>query len=320
MKTALITGIHGFVGSHLSVHLMNQNNRITGLDLPGVGPDLIKQLSPDIDLSENTHFSSDLSSIDELKQIFMSHEIDYIFHLAGIAFVPYGWESPAGILKINTLGTVNLLQAARDTGWAGRFLYISSSDVYGSLDKNEMPITENTAVNPNSPYAVSKFAAEQFALLFNKFDFDVIIARPFNHIGPGQNNKFVVPSFLNRIIEAKKKNSQNIQVGDLSSGRDFTDVRDVVNAYTTLLERGSAGKIYNICTGNSVVIQKMFELTLEAVGVKLDYNVDDELMRKEGTNIRYGSADKIKKLGWQPEYSLEKSIKDSYNFILEYDT
>ena len=315
MKSALITGIQGFVGTYLARHLLESGYRVTGVDRPGVKPELYRQLFGIEHADEITIHACDLTEVDEIRALVAGEEFDCIFHLAGIAFVPEGWRDPAGMLRTNTLGTVYLLQGARDVGWKGRFLYVSSSDVYGSPSREDLPLTENYPVRPESPYGTSKLAAEQFALYFCRDGIDVIVARPFNHIGPGQNVSFVVPSFIARIEAALRDNLKSIPTGDIKSERDFTDVRDVVHAYRMLIEKAAAGETYNVCTGNMVSMEHIFDLVIKVAGADLGRHTDESLLRPEGPNFRCGSAEKLKKLGWQPQLSLEESIRDIYNFM-----
>ena len=303
----LITGINGFVGTHLTRHLARNQCEIVGIDL---NAELNAELAA---LKESVGiriYSSDLSDTQPLEEIFTAVGFDAVVHLAGEAFVPSGWKDPGRMLKSNTLCTINLLQAARNIDWKGTFLFVSSSDVYGSPAAAEMPLTEDSPTAPLSPYASSKLAAEQFAGYFNSESIRVIIARPFNHIGPGQRASFVVPSFLLRIREAMRNNQKTIPVGELRAGRDFTDVRDVVRAYGILLKNGKAGEKYVICSGRAVTIQEILDLSLKITGADLECIVDEKLRRTP--DVRFGSAEKIKQLGWKPERTLEESITDAW--------
>ena len=316
MKSVLITGIYGFVGTHLCRHLLESGYKVSGIERSENGKERYAGLFGEDDSRREVRvYYNSLDNISELSEIISAGQFDYIYHLAGTAFVPLGWKDPAAIVQANTLNTVNLLQAARDVNWKGRFLFISSSDVYGKVGADDMPITESTPVAPNTPYAASKLAGEHFSLCFCEMGIDVIIARPFNHIGPGQNPDFVVPAFLRRIDEAKREGQNSIAVGDLEAGRDFTDVRDVVRAYELLLDKGLAGEIYVVSSGVLCRIGEVLEVCQKVVGSTLETRVDDTLKRVEGPDIRFGESRKLQALGWAPKIDLEKSVRDTHTAL-----
>ena len=253
---------------------------------------------------------SDLADVTELTRLLADLQPGAIFHLAGSAFVPDSWDDPAATLDNNSLRTINLLQAARIAGWKGRFLFVSSSDVYGRASEGEMPLLETQPVRPDTPYALSKLTAEDFSLFYLSHGIDVIIARPFNHIGPGQSDRFVVPAFLKRIRDAAEAGQTTIPVGDIDSVRDFTDVRDVARAYVFLVERGQAGQRYNVCSGRPVSIRQVFEGACKVTGMAVSIRVEDSLLRPEGPSARYGSNECLAALGWSAVIPLERSLSD----------
>lgn len=325
-SSAFITGIRGFAGSYLCHELLARGLRVWGLDRPAPDrgdsdpPPLplprpgLPELS-DAQMDSVRLFASDMSSIEELARILKAAQPACIYHLAGSAFVPDSWKSPAATLENNVLFTLNLLQAARLIGWKGRMLFISSSDVYGTPTPDELPLTEASPIRTESPYALSKYTAEEFARYYNQDGIEVLMARPFNHIGPGQRNAFVVPSFLERIRTAIASGENTIRVGEMEAVRDFTDVRDVVKAYTLLMERGEPGGVYNICSGNPRRIGDILELAIKASGHSVRYEVDPALLRKEGANQRYGDCGALRALGWKPERTLAETIADMYSAL-----
>ncbi len=318
MKSALITGIHGFVGTHMCRRLLKQGYRVSGFDRGTVGSDRLAAIIDDKAAFDGVQLHTcDLADISEIKKLLERIDCDHVFHLAGTAFVPDAWADPAGAFTNNTLNTIHLLQAMKDLNWRGRFLYVSSSDVYGQPAPEAMPINETSVPDPKNPYAASKLAAEQFALCLNAGlkDMEIIIARPFNHIGPAQRPSFVVPEFLTAMEEAKASGATHIRVGDINSARDFTDVRDVTQAYQILLERGQSGEIYNVCSGKPTTIQEIFERAREVVGASVEYKVDEGKLRPEGSDVRYGQADKLRALGWEPQFTLADSIRDAHEFM-----
>ncbi|MCE9596507.1 MAG: GDP-mannose 4,6-dehydratase [Spirochaetia bacterium] len=312
MKHALITGSRGFVGTHLARHLLNEGYRVSGLDRPGSGqvkPRWLSVIYSDLGKSVES-IDSTMDDCDALGKIFAENSFDAVFHLAGTAFVPEGWINPAAVIENNTVVPVRLFQAARDNGFKGTIVFASSGEVYGV--KGSMPILESQPAAPGNPYAESKRAAEQFIPYFCEKGMRIVIARPFNHIGPGQREDFVLPSFLKRISEAQSKNANSISVGDLEAERDFADVRDVAKAYQILAERGESGHVYNICSGEPVPIRKILDLAIEVTGAKITPAVDPGLLRPDAKSIRYGSSAKLKSLGWEQRYSLKASIQDTW--------
>jgi GDP-4-dehydro-6-deoxy-D-mannose reductase len=315
MPEALITGIHGFVGSHLASHLLSCGIRVAGISR---GETAEESKKPSLyDRSEVPIYTSDLSEIEQIRSLTDWSRFSSVYHLAGTAFVPEGWKNPAAVLKNNTLNTVNLLQSLRDSGFRGRFLFISSSDVYGEAEKGDLPLREESVCRPDSPYAASKFSAEMFCKYFVKSGIEVIIARPFNHIGPGQKSSFAVPSFIERIETAIRERESSIRVGDLNAERDFTDVRDVVEAYRLLIERGTPGEIYNVCSGKAVRMGEVLEIVMRLANANIKCDVDESLLRPGGTSARWGLADRIKALGWKPRHTLEMSIRDMRSYLLD---
>jgi len=320
MKKILITGIRGFVGSHLTRYLLETGHEVSGIDRKGIGPermrDVFQSQGTPASLSDKIRiYHAELENITEIESVFKESSFDGVIHLAGSAFVPESWKDPASVLKNNTLSTVSLLQGARSAGWKGKFLFVSTSDVYGNVPEKMLPISEETPAIPNSPYATSKLAAEQFAGYFCMDGIGVIIARPFNHFGPGQKRSFVIPAFLERIGNAIKENRKEILVGDMDSVRDFTDVRDVVRAYTILLENGKSGETYNICTGRRTTIREILEEALKVTGAQMSFRVDPALLRPEGSTHRYGSAAKLKNTGWEPQFTMQQSIRDMWEYM-----
>ncbi|MEQ9365213.1 MAG: GDP-mannose 4,6-dehydratase [Leptospirales bacterium] len=324
MNSALITGIQGFAGSYLCHELLSRGQRVSGLDrqaqgarsLPLPRPGMAPLAPEQIDGVEV--FASDMSDMDQLADILRKSKANHIYHLAGAAYVPDSWKNPAATLQANSICALTLLQAARSINWRGRYLFISSSDVYGTPTAGELPLTEDSPIRPESPYSLSKYTAEEFARFYNQDGIEVVIARPFNHIGPGQRGEFVVPSFLERIEAAARSGEKQIRVGEMGAVRDFTDVRDVVTAYATLLEKGESGAVYNICSGNPKKIGDILDLAIKASGHEVRYEVDPKLLRGEGANQRYGNCDRLTALGWRPRIALADTIRDMYHYMIEH--
>lgn len=324
MDSALITGIQGFAGSYLCHELLSRGQQVSGLDRQSSGAKPLPLPRPGMDeitreqIESVPVFASDMSDVEQLADILKKSGANHIYHLAGAAYVPDSWKNPAATLHTNSICALTMLQAARSINWRGRYLFISSSDVYGTPTPEELPLTESSPIRAESPYALSKFTAEEFARFYSQDGIDVIIARPFNHIGPGQRGEFVVPSFLERIEEAARSGSDLMRVGEMDAVRDFTDVRDVARAYATLLAKGETGAAYNICSGNPKKIGEILDLAIQISGhPRVRYEVDPALLRSEGANQRYGNCDRLAALGWKPRFTLADTIRDMYQYMLE---
>ena len=298
-KTILVTGASGFVGHHL-VRELHAN----GYAVISTGKEASKELAPLVE----KHYSVDLTDATSVDTIDFSN-VDGIIHLAGLAAVGPSFDSPMLYISANMGMQVNLFEAANKQGIKPRVVVISSGSLYDA--KATMPITEQSPVKPNSPYAVSKIGQEQLAAYYGNRGFEVLIARPFNHIGPGQNTGFILPDLTKQIIEAEKSSTKTIKVGTLTTERDYTDVRDIVRAYRLLFEEGKPGETYNICSGKSISGQTILDTLLAAAKTKVTPETDPALVRPVDTPIIYGDCAKLTKdTGWKPEISFEQTVTD----------
>lgn len=312
MKKAIVTGARGFAGTHLTAALLEKGYSVLSLDRSNVGwPSWARMTYPQTDFNSVQEQISALASTDELKEILSASDAE-VYHLAGSAFVPESWEKTAHTVESNTLVPVRLFEAARDSGFRGRIVFVSSGEVYGSQPR---AFRETDQPCPDTPYAQSKLAAESFVPFFVKQGVSIVISRSFNHIGPGQRHSFVVPSFLSRIRDAMKQGSTSIKTGDLDSGRDFLDVRDVAQAYLLLAEKGEAGSVYNVCSGQATRIRTILDTALRVCGANLTAEMDPSLLRKEGRQDRWGSNDRLRSLGWQRRFNIERTIEDTWKVI-----
>lgn len=262
----------------------------------------------------------DLNSTDRLSNFLGEHNFKYVLHLAAQSHVPTSIKNPVGTLTSNVLGTANLLEALSATGFAGRFLYVSSGDVYGSVMAEDLPITELQPVNARSPYAVSKIAAEHYCLQFGlRADFEIMVARPFNHIGVGQSENFVVPKLLSEVCQASRSNDdRKIVVGNTEVTRDFSDVRDVVAAYFALLESGKSGEIYNVCSGTETSIAELIGHAKAVLSVNNETEINPDFLRKNEQMRAVGSNKKIKHdTGWAPVFTSKETIKEMIELMVD---
>ena len=304
---AFITGATGFAGSYLVNDLLAAGHHVTAL----VHPATSHQELPDNPMIAAV--AGDLLDVASLKTAVAHAQPDVIYHLAGQAYPARSWQDPALTMAVNAGGTANLLQAAVAYG-RPRVVVVTSAEIYGVIDPEQMPLTEATQPQPRHPYGISKWAASQFvAVYWERYRLPVVEARPFNHIGPHQALGFVVPDFASQLAAIKLgQAAPMMQVGNLDAQRDFTDVRDVVRAYQMLAENGLPGEAYFICSGQPVSIHYLLNILVEAAAVQVEIAYDPARMRPSDTPCLYGSYAKIKEaVGWQPHIHLRQSLVDA---------
>ncbi len=300
MSKILITGVNGFVGQHLGKELAENGSTVIGIG-GALGE---RTQSPHL----AKYMELDLTKPAEAHEIIFD-EIDGVIHLAGLAAVGPSFDKPLQYMTTNVGIEVNLFEAALAQKAKPRFLVISSGSLYDI--KAELPLTEESKTYPSTPYAVSKIGQEQMALYYQNRGLESIIARPFNHIGPGQGPGFIVPDLAQQIIEIEKGNASELMVGNLDAKRDYTDVRDIVRAYRLLLEKGKSGEIYNVCSGTPRSGHEILEGLLASTEVKPEVKQDPSKMRPSDNPLVYGSHDKLTAdTGWQPEIPLETTLSD----------
>lgn len=253
----------------------------------------------------------DLTDRDAVTRAVLNAQPDRIVHLAGTPHVGQSWHDSALPLRTNALGTHYLLEAVRRHRPRCRVLVVTSAMIYrASAD----PLTEDSPVGPASPYGFSKLAQDQLALAAAQDDgLDVVVARPFNHVGPGQDASFFLPGFARQIacIEAGLAPAR-IRVGNLESRRDLTDVRDVADAYVRLLESGVAGQAYNICTGHAYRIGDLLDRLVARSRVPVTREIDSARLRPSDMPLLVGSNARLRReVGWQPRHSIDATLGDT---------
>jgi len=287
---ALITGGSGFVGKHLADHLSDCGDDVLTTDISDGGPDLLDQR--------------------EIDKLILSTQPQVVYHLAGQADVGASWDTPATTFRINAEGTLNVLSACLEAG-VERVLTVSSAEVYGKVAHERLPIDESFPLAPASPYAVSKAAAEMISIYKASRGLEVMCARSFNHFGPDQNINFVTAALALRILQAKKDGRKSIPVGRLDTRRDFTDVRDVVRAYRSIIANGVSGESYNVCSGEDRSIGELAKALMTASKCTIDLEPDASLQRPSDIPVLRGDNTKIKShTGWEPIVEFERTIKD----------
>lgn len=289
-KKLLVTGLSGFVGRHLGLRLSS--------------------IAADWDLIQPMpHNLLDPATLDRWLAVVCP---DAVIHLAGQTFVPEAFRDPQRTLQINLLGTLNLLQALKRRGFSGAFLFVSSGDTYGQVSEDALPITEACVVHPRNPYAVSKLASE---LLCEQWSYcegwRIMTARPFNHIGPGQAESFVVSGMAMQLAKIKQGLQDPVlNVGDIDVTRDFLDVRDVISAYLALLEHGRSGQTYNVCSGVERSVREMLEQMIVLSGVRVEVRQDPSRFRKAEQRRVVGCVKKLhNETGWKPGISIMDTLQ-----------
>jgi len=301
-----VTGATGFAGSHLVDHLLAAGHQIFAL----VHSASSRRELPDHDCV--TPITGDLLDLESLIRALNQAQPDVIYHLAGQAYPARSWQDPAFTLAVNAGGTANLLEAAIQQG-RPRVIVVTSADIYGMVQPEDLPLTEQSLPQPRHPYGVSKVAAGQLVSLYwQRYQLPAIEARPFNHIGPRQAPGFVVPDFASQFAAIKLGQRPPImQVGNLDAQRDFTDVRDVVRAYMDLAGKGQPGEAYLICSGQPVAIHYLLTTLAELADTRVDLEYDPARLRPSDIPCLYGSYDKIQQhTGWQPQIHLRHSLAD----------
>jgi GDP-4-dehydro-6-deoxy-D-mannose reductase len=300
---ALVTGASGFVGGYLTRALAE-----AGYDVCAAGG------PHDADM-----LAIDLADEDSLHAAFDIARPDVVFHLAAQTFVPDSLASPLATYDANVLGTARLLSALRAyrgrTKHDPRLLFTSSAEVYGRQADDAFPLRESLAPNPANPYAASKAAAEAVVLgEVRSYSIDAIVTRAFNHIGPGQSDRFVVASFAAQLARIACGGDSKLMVGNLSAQRDFLDVRDVVAAYVALAKDGVAGATYNVCSGAPTSIQTVLRELILAARVPVEVREDPARMRPSDVPVFYGSNESLRATtAWQPHIPLRQSLREIYD-------
>ena len=288
MTRCLITGAHGFVGRHLSAHLTSSGDEVHGVDR-------------EVDVTDREGLQSVIAAVGP----------QVIYHLAALTHVGDSWQHPDDFTRVNVVGTLNVLEAARRAAPDAVVLVVSSADVYGVVEESDLPIDEGHPPRPVSPYAQSKIEAERVSREAAHVGQRVVIVRPFNHIGPGQAANFVVPALASRLVRARDLGASSVPVGDLSARRDFCDVRDVVRAYRLLATFGAAGEVYNVASGHDVAISDIAKWLVARIAPGIRLSVSEELLRPIEIPVSRGSFAKLQRAtGWEPRITLATSLED----------
>jgi GDP-4-dehydro-6-deoxy-D-mannose reductase len=289
---AVVTGARGFVGPHLIAHLEESGDSVEGLDRHGPDP---------FDVTDLVHVRERLSAL----------RPDVVYHLAALSHVGESWENPTESFRVNAEGSLNVLRTCTELK-TERVVVVLSSEEYGRVAEEDLPLTEESPLRPVTPYGAAKCAADLLALQAHLGDgLATIRVRPFGHTGPGQSPRFVVPALATRIARAEQDGHEEIPVGSLEAVRDLSDVRDVVRAYRLLAERGEPGEVYNVCSGTGVSVREIADRLLARARRPITLVTDPELVRPVEVPRLVGSNAKLRAAtGWSPEIPLDQTLQD----------
>jgi GDP-4-dehydro-6-deoxy-D-mannose reductase len=305
----LVTGVTGFVGSHLVDYMLTRGDcEIFGIQRWRSRTENIEHFVDKITLLE-----CDLRDASSTRDTLENVRPDWVFHLAAQSFVPTSWLAPTESLTTNILGQVNLFEAVRRLNLKCRIQLACSSEEYGMVYPNEIPIRETNPLRPLSPYAVSKVAQDMLGYQYwMSWKVDSVRTRGFNHEGPRRGPVFVASDFAKQIADIEQgRRAPVLSVGNLDAKRDFTDVRDMVRAYWLALEKGEPGEVYNIATGRAWVIREVLDLLLSMTKTKIEVRQDPARLRPSDVPILVGDATKfVKATGWQPTIPFEQTVRD----------
>jgi GDP-4-dehydro-6-deoxy-D-mannose reductase len=292
VKRLLVTGQQGFVGTTLS-RMVCVERQVTGWHV--------------VDSAGNV----DLRDAAATAALVESAAADAVLRLAALCGVPVALREPEAPLRVNLFGTLNVLQALKQCAFGGRMIYVGTGDVYGIVPEDALPVAETRLPAPRNPYSVSKLAAEALCYQWTATEgIDIVLARPFNHIGWGQSDRFVLSNFARQIVEIRHgRRKPAVAVGDIDVTRDFTDVRDVVHAYFALLASGASGEVYNICSGRDRSIRSLLDRLADLAGVAITVEQDQARLRKAEQRRVCGDPEKIRRAtGWVANTPLDESL------------
>ncbi|MBV8722962.1 MAG: GDP-mannose 4,6-dehydratase [Candidatus Eremiobacteraeota bacterium] len=300
---ALVTGATGFAGKYLVYALQSAGHDVFACAGPNDAP--------------SAYLPFDLENFATMQSALEASRPDVVFHLAAQTFVPQSLAAPEETYRSNAMGTALLARAVREYGGGDatpRIVFASSAEVYGVRASGDFPLSETCDPRPANPYAASKAAAE--ALLLGQarsLGLNVVIARAFNHIGPGQSDRFVVPAFAGQLAAIARGGEPVLLVGNLEAARDFLDVRDVVAAYLALARDGESGSVYNVCSEHAVKIRDVLRELMLIAGVPVEVREDPARMRPSDVPLFVGSAAKLRaRTGWAPKIPLRTSLREIY--------
>lgn len=307
-ETELITGVTGFVGSHLARYCHEQDaGRIVGVHRSDSDRSRVGDIKRHVDF-----FTADLRNKESLEKIIKRTEPDRVFHLGAVSHVPRSVEKPRRTYQVNFTGTLNLLEALSGMNKSPSVLLAGSATEYGATARSETPLKEDHPLRPENPYGVSKGAmdllGEQWA---HKTDWKVVRTRSFPHTGPGQRERFFCSSLAKQIVEIERGERERLKVGNLDLARDYLDVRDVVKAYWALLNDEVPSGVYNVCRGAPISLENIVSMLKDSSSSSIDVKVDPERERPGEIKTIVGDSSRLKnEVNWSPQIGIEQTLSD----------
>jgi GDP-4-dehydro-6-deoxy-D-mannose reductase len=313
MRRVLVTGVTGFAGSHLVDYMLGLGDvEIWGIQRWRSRTENIEHFRDRIQLVE-----CDLRDAESTRDAIEQSRPDWIFHLAAQSFVPTSWRAPSESLTTNVLGQLHVFEACRRIGMKPRIQIACSSEEYGMVYEDELPIKESNPLRPLSPYAVSKVTQDLLAYqYFMSYQTDVVRTRGFNHEGPRRGPVFVASDFAKQIADIERGMKEPvIHVGNLDARRDFSDVRDIVRGYWLALEKGEPGEVYNLCSGKAWTIRAVLDHLLTLTKTKIEVRQDPKRLRPSDVPVLLGDPSKFQRqTGWKPVIPFERTLADMLEF------
>ena len=315
----LITGIAGFAAKHLLHYL---NNEEPGSEVMGI----YNETYPEFENEKFENLNIFLSKInlldkDKIASIIEEFNPAYILHLAGRSSVANSWKFPADSVSDNTSFYLNIVETVRTLELNCRILSVGSTEEYGNANTG-LPLKETDCPDPSSPYGVARVLQQKLVKIYaESYGVDIVHTRSFNHIGPYQKSDYVIASFAKQIVQQAKEGSSRIELltGDVNVTRDFSDVRDVVRAYYLLLYKGVKGQTYNVCSGKGYLIKDIIDLFSTIIGKHVFHTTDEKNFRPSENKVIIGSYEKLMNAtGWEPQYSIEESLKNIIKYWEEH--
>lgn len=300
MKKALITGSAGFIGSWLSRELEEHGYEVTRCDLR----------------ASDGIVAMDITDPAMIREVLKAYEPDVLINMAGQANVGLSWKKPQLTVQLNTIGLINILEAVHEVKPQMRVIAVGSSDEYGSLEERGANVTEDIPVKPITPYAISKQAQELFAQLYRRaYGMDICMIRLFNMGGAGQAKGYLISDFASGVAEVEAGKKAYMSVGNLTSARDFTHVKDACRAVRLIVEKGRSGEVYNISSGTTHTAQEVLDRLIAMANTPVEVRHDPAKMRPSDTPVVCGNHDKLTAhTGWQPELGLNEMLKDALEY------
>lgn len=317
MKKILVTGVNGFVGSHMADFILKENlGEVFGMvrgKTPGY--DNIKNIIDKMQI-----INCELNDFFSVRKAIETSQPDIVFHIAGQAFVPSSWESPIETFNSNVMGSINLFEALRKSGIDPKIQIACSSEEYGLVHENETPIKETNPLRPLSPYGVSKVAMDLLGWqYFKSYGMKIIRTRAFNHSGPRRGKEYVDSDWCRQVALIEKgKQKPEVFVGNLNAKRDFTHVKDIVRGYWLAATKATPGEVYNICSGKAYSMKQVIDLIFKQTSMKIKVTPDPKRIRPSDVELLLGDYSKFaKETGWAPQIPFEQALKETLDFWRE---